>query len=120
MNRIHLKKQFQLRKVKPINLIAIFLVIILIGMYLIFGYIKERIMPSLFNYASLEAKKFSSIIINDAIDKYITDQIDIDNLFLITNDSTGEIKSIDFNTSLINKYLTNATKSIQKNLKYII
>ena len=51
MNRIHLKKQFQLRKVKPINLIAIFLVIILIGMYLIFGYIKERIMPSLFNYA---------------------------------------------------------------------
>ena len=119
MNRIHLKKQFQLRKVKPINLIAIFLVIILIGMYLIFGYIKERIMPSLFYYASLEAKKFSSIIINDAIDKYITDQIDIDNLFLITNDSTGEIKSIDFNTSLINKYLTNATKSIQKNLKYI-
>lgn len=119
MNRIHLKKQFQLRKVKLINLIAIFLVIILIGMYLIFGYIKERIMPSLFNYASLEAKKFSSIIINDAIDKYITDQIDIDNLFLITNDSTGEIKSIDFNTSLINKYLTNATKSIQKNLKYI-
>ena len=119
MNRIHLKKQFQLSKVKPINLIAIFLVIILIGMYLIFGYIKERIMPSLFNYASLEAKKFSSIIINDAIDKYITDQIDIDNLFLITNDSTGEINSIDFNTSLINKYLTNATKSIQKNLKYI-
>ena len=119
MNRIHLKKQFQLRKVKTIYLIAIFLVIILIGMYLIFGYIKERIMPSLFNYASLEAKKFSSIIINDAIDKYITDQIDIDNLFLITNDSTGEINSIDFNTSLINKYLTNATKSIQKNLKYI-
>ena len=76
-------------------------------------------MPTIFKYGSLEAKKFSSIIINDAIDKYITNQIDIDNLFLITNDSSGEIKSIDFNTGLINKYLTNATKSIQKNLKYI-
>ena len=76
-------------------------------------------MPTIFKYGSLEAKKFSSIIINDAIDKYITNQIDMDNLFLITNDSSGEIKSIDFNTSLINKYLTNATKSIQKNLKYI-
>ena len=76
-------------------------------------------MPTIFKYGSLEAKKFSSIIINDAIDKYITNQIDMDNLFLITNDSSGEIKAIDFNTSLINKYLTNATKSIQKNLKYI-
>ena len=76
-------------------------------------------MPSLFEYGSLEAKKFSSIIINDAIDKYITDEIDIENLFYITNDSSGKIKTIDFNTSLINKHLTKATKSIQKNLKYI-
>lgn len=76
-------------------------------------------MPSIFEYGSLEAKKFSSIIINDAIDKYITDEIDTEKLFIITNDSNGEIKTVDFNTSLINKYLTKATKSIQKNLKYI-
>ena len=119
MNRIKLKKQFNIKKIKPINLIALFIVAFAIGMYLIFSYIKGRIMPTIFKYGSLEAKKFSSIIINDAIDKYITNQIDIDNLFLITNDSSGEIKSIDFNTALINKYLTNATKSIQKNLKYI-
>ena len=119
MNRIKLKKQFNIKKIKPINLIALFIVAFAIGMYLIFSYIKGRIMPTIFKYGSLEAKKISSIIINDAIDKYITNQIDIDNLFLITNDSSGEIKSIDFNTALINKYLTNATKSIQKNLKYI-
>ena len=116
MNRIHLKKQF---KIKKINLIAIFILIFLICTYFLFNYIKDRIMPSLFNYASLEAKKFSSIIINDAIDKYITDKMEIDNLFIVTNDDKGEIKSVDFNTGLINKYLTNATKSIQKNLKYI-
>lgn len=118
MNRIKLKKKIK-HKIKPINLIAIFLIIFIIGVYLLFSYIKDRIMPSLFKYASLEAKKFSSIIINDAIDKYITDKINIDNLFIITNDNNGEIKSIDFNTALINKYLTTATKNIQKNLKYI-
>ena len=118
MNRIKLKRKFKIRT-KPINLIALFIIIFVIGIYLLFSYIKGRIMPTIFKYGSLEAKKFSSIIINDAIDKYITNQIDMDNLFLITNDSSGEIKSIDFNTSLINKYLTNATKSIQKNLKYI-
>lgn len=118
MNRIKLKRQFKIR-IKTINLIALFIIIFVIGIYLLFSYIKGRIMPTIFKYGSLEAKKFSSIIINDAIDKYITNQIDMDNLFLITNDSSGEIKAIDFNTSLINKYLTNATKSIQKNLKYI-
>ena len=118
MNKIHLKKSFKLSQIKPINLIAIFVILILIGIYLIFGYIKNKIMPSIFKYGSLEAKKFSSIIINDAIDKYITDTLDVEKLFLITNDN-GEIKSIDFNTALINKHLTKATKSIQQSLKYI-
>ena len=99
---------------KPINIIAIFIVIVLVCLYLIFSYIKNRIMPSLFEYGSLEAKKFSSIIINDAIDKYITDKIDVENLFIVNNNANGEIKSIDFNTSLINKYLTDATKVYKK------
>ena len=119
MNRIRLKRKFKLTKIKPINLIAIFIVAILFGIYFVFGYIKERIMPSIFKYGALEAKKFSSIIINDAIDKYISEKVDIENLFIIASTNEGEITSVDFNTSLINQYLTNATKSIQKNLKYI-
>ena len=119
MNRIHLKRKFKLSKIKPINLITIFIVAILVGIYFIFGYIKGRIMPTIFRYGSLEAKKFSSIIINDALDKYITKKVEIDNLFIVSNNSEGEITSIDFNTALINQYLTNVTKSIQKNLKYI-
>lgn len=118
MNRIHLKRKIKISKIKPINLIAIFIVAFLIGLYFLFGYIKGRIMPTIFKYGSLEAKKFSSIIINDAIDKYITEKVDIEKLFIITN-TEGEITSIDFNTALINKYLTETTKSIQRSLKYI-
>lgn len=76
-------------------------------------------MPTIFRYGFLEAKKFSSIIINDAVDKYITEKVEVDNLFIVSNNSKGEITSIDFNTALINQYLTDTTKSIQKNLKYI-
>ena len=41
MNRIRLKRKIKLSKIKPINLIAIFIVAILVGIYFIFGYIKE-------------------------------------------------------------------------------
>ncbi len=119
MNRIHLKKKFKIPKLKPVNLLAIFLVMLFAGMYLLFSYIKGRIMPTIFRYGSIEAKKFSSIIINEAIDKYITEQVDVENLFIVSTNSDEEITSIDFNTSLINQYLTDTTKSIQQNLKYI-
>ena len=72
MKKIHLK-----RKLKPINIFAVFLLLTLISLYIVFNQIKEKIMPSLFKYGSLEAKKFSSIIINDAIDKYITEKQNI-------------------------------------------
>ena len=119
MNRIRLKKQLKISKTKPINLIAIFIVVILAGLYFLFGYIKGRIMPTIFEYGSQEAKKFSSIIINNSIDKYISEKIDVEHLFIITNNNEGEITSVDFNTALINQYLTDATTSIQQNLKYI-
>ena len=116
MNKIHLKKQ---KKLKIINLIAILIISLIISIILIFSYIKKQIMPSIYKYGTIEAKKFSSIIINDAIDKYISKQIDIDKLFKITYDKNNEIKDITLNTNIINSYLTKATKSIQRNLKYI-
>ena len=119
MNKIHLKKSKKLLHVKLINLIAFFIILFLIFVYFIFCYIKKAIMPSIFKYGSIEAKKFSSIIVNDAVDKYISKQIDVDKIFNIVYDKNNEIKSIDLNTNLVNSYLVQATKSIQKNLKYI-
>ena len=71
------------------------------------------------NYASMEAKKISSIVINDAVDKNITAEIETDKLFTITKENNGDIKSIDFNSALVNKFLTKATKAIQNDLKGI-
>ena len=68
-------------------------------------------------YATLEAQKLSSIIINKAISKHITEKVNSDELFEITKDSNGEIRSIDYNTAIINKFLTETTNSVQINLK---
>lgn len=71
------------------------------------------------NYAEMEAKKLSSIVINKAISKHITERINGEDLFEITKDSNGEIRSIDFNTTLVNKFLTETTNSVQMNLRNI-
>ena len=71
------------------------------------------------NYAEMELKKFSTLVINKAISKQLSDDMDITELFLITKDSTGEIKTIDFNPLIVNKLLTLITNTVQLNLKKI-
>ena len=73
----------------------------------------------LFKYAEIETKKFSNLIINNAISKTITDKITPDEIFKITTDKNDEIKTIDFNTPKINEYLTKATKNIQEDIQNI-
>ena len=116
MKRIKLKKKI---KIKKINILIIAIIIILIGIVFTFNFINKKISTVIMNYATLEAKKLSSIIINKAISKHITEKINPDDLFTITQDSKGEIKSIDFNSSEVNRFLTETTNSVQINLRNI-
>lgn len=71
------------------------------------------------NYATLESQKLSSIIINKAISKHITEKITAEDMFTITRDNSGEIRAIDFNAPIVNKFLTETTNSVQINLRNI-
>ena len=108
MKRIKLKRRI---KIKKINILILAIIIILIGVVLTFNFINKKVSTVIMNYATLEAKKLSSIIINKAISKHITEKIDPDDLFTITQDSNGEIKSIDFNSSEVNRFLTEIANS---------
>ena len=92
---------------------------ILIVSLLVIRLIGKKVSPSLFKYAEVEVKKFSNLIINDAVNKVVTDKKIVNDIFIISDDKNGEIKSIDFNTPMINKYLTEATKNIQKDIENI-
>ncbi len=116
MKRIKLKRKL---KIKKLNILLFSIILIFIGIIMIFSFVNKKVSTVIMDYASLEAQKLSSIIINKAVSKHITEQVEPEDLFTITQDSNGEIKSIDFNSSTVNKFLTETTNSIQINLRNI-
>lgn len=72
------------------------------------------------NYAETEIKRFSNLVINRVINEVINDDLDLNELLIITKDSTNEIKMIDFNPIVVNQLLTVITTNVQKNLKNIV
>lgn len=119
MRRMRLKRKVYLFKRNKSNILVIVIVGIILCVYFLLRFINTKVSPVLFDYAELEARKLASIIINNAISKNVTQNINIDELFIITKDSENEIKTIDFNPITVNKLLTDVTKSVQINLKYI-
>jgi len=89
----------------------------LIAVCSIFSIINKKVSPVLLNYAELEAKRLASVIINSAINKEVSKNINLDKLFIIAKDSKGEIITIDFNPIEVNQILVATTELIQNSLK---
>lgn len=106
-------------KMKKSSILIFVIILLIIFIFIIFNFINTKVTPVLMDYAELELKKFSTLIINKAISKQISDDMDISELFLITKDSNGEIKTIDFNPLIVNKLLTLITNTVHLNLKKI-
>lgn len=115
--RIRLKKKFIFFKKKS-NIFIFIIIFLIIMIILCFDYINAKVNPILLDYGEMEARKIASIIINDAIKKNVTDNIDVDELFLISYEN-NEVKTIDFNPITVNKILTETTLIVQNNLKYL-
>jgi len=120
MRKMRLRKKYYLfKKGQRSKVIIIVAIVLFISIFMVLKLINKKVNPVLLDYAELESRKLASIIINNAIAKNVTENINIDELFLITRDSNGEIKTIDFNPITVNKILTQTTNSVQVNLKYI-
>lgn len=111
MRKIKLKK-----RIKKLKIIVIIIFISFVCSIYLIELTNKKIAPQVFDYAEIEAKKISNIIINDAISKTIAQKSTPDSIFETKEDSSGEIKAIDFNTININKYLSETTKYIQQDL----
>lgn len=122
-NRIRLRKKIILFKRndkiknKTKNFIIFTIIGLIIAIILIFRFIDKKVSPVLLNYAELEIRKVASVVINSAINKEISKSINLDELFIISKDSNGEINTIDFNPIEVNQILVNTTEIIQNNLK---
>lgn len=121
MARIRLRKKYVLKRKNMSKLNKIILVIIafVISLFLLFQFLQYKVLPILMNYAELEVRKLAGIVINKAMTKHLTEDLGIDDLFIITKNDDGEIKTIDFNPVIVNKILTLTTNTVHINLRYI-
>lgn len=120
MKRLKLRRKVYIfKKNSKAKLFVFILLGLIICVWFSLRFMNAKVNPVLLDYAELESRKLASIVINNAIAKNVTENIDIDELFIITRDSENEIKTIDFNPITVNKILTKVTNSVQTNLRYI-
>lgn len=112
--RIHLKKKR--KKISKFNLIILLLIFLILGVFFSFRWISKKVSPTLLEYAELQAGKIATYIIRQAVNSEVTNEMSIDDLFLITKDSTDNIKTIDFNPLEVNRLLSKVTETVNDNL----
>lgn len=108
-----------MRKKAIFNKFIIITIIILFLVTINLKILNNKIMPKLLKYAEQESYKIGTLIINDAISKKVVEDLNVDDMFIITYDKKGEIVSIDFDTVIVNKVLTQATRQVELSLKYL-
>ena len=117
--RLHLRKKLTLfkKKNRVHGILMIAVVLVFISVFGIIKFIGSRVSPIILSYAESEARKIATVMINSAVSQKISDNLNVDSLFIMTKDSKGEISTIDFVPAEVNKVLTEITEVIQNNLK---
>lgn len=91
------------------------LILVVITTFFLLKIVSKKMNPIILRYATIEAKRFTTALINSAVDKNIINEID-NNLFTITKNKEGEIQLIDFNGKEVNRLLNLISEKIEKNL----
>ncbi|MFC3886682.1 sporulation protein YunB [Bacillus songklensis] len=79
--------------------------------------INKGIEPTLMSYAETQTKRIASLVISKAINKKVAEELDGDELITIETDEKGEIATIDVNTAIVNRVLSQTIHLVQANLK---
>jgi len=116
--RMRLKK-YKNKKNKIANRILFVVILLIISIIYAFKIFNEKALPQFISYSEIETKKIVSNIISNTITEEITNNINMDDLFITLKDSNGDIQSIDFNSSEVNKILVKSSKSVEQNLRYL-
>ena len=77
--------------------------------------IGEELNPILARYVNIEANRFANNIVNSTVNETIVKNNN-DDLFIISQNSQGEIEMLDYNTQKVNKLLLEITNKIQNKL----
>lgn len=113
MRRLIKRRKFSFKKR---NIFVIVLLLILFNTFLTFNVIKKEVTPILVNYTESEITKLVTFIIKDAIKKHISKEEIMNDIIKPLYNDSGNISSLDFNTSKINMTIQLLTSSIESDL----
>lgn len=116
MKRMHFKKK---RKNKAINIIILLIILLSISVIYLLKIFNKKVIPQLLSYSEIETKKIVSSIINATVIENISKNTYEEDLFKTTKTSDNSIKSVDFDSSKVTKLLSDTSKLIDQNIRYI-
>lgn len=110
--KIHLKKKYLIGKKNRGNLLVAVVLLFILSLFFAFRWINKKVTPILMEYAELQVGRMATQVIRQAVSTEVTDKISIDDLFLITRDSNGDIKTIDLNPIHVNRMTGLVTEKV--------
>lgn len=114
--KMKLKKN---KKVKVSTIISILLLLVMIGSYFFVMYVNKQILPVLMNQAEVDAKKMALTVMENSVNDDVLNVLKEEDIFIVSNNSDGEVSNIDFNPVVVNKVLNATVKVVNENLKKI-
>lgn len=115
---MHLKRRKK-KKNKTLNIIIVILILLFVFILYLLRLFNQKALPQLIEYSKMETSKIVSSIISSTVVEEIANNTKMEDLLITLKDNEGNIKSIDFNSSEVNKILVNASRLIDKNLRYL-
>ncbi len=106
-------------KKRKITLVIIILLIIIILSLILVRIISNTVAPRVMDYSISEMKRVASIIINRSINSELLNQIDMNNLFIITKGDNDEVMTISLDSIIVNKITDSISDACEDNLRLI-
>lgn len=101
------------------NIILKIIMIVIISVFVSFKVINifsKKVTPYYMDNACEEVKKLIVFVVNNSINEEVINKIDEEELFNITKNNDGEIILIEYNSKVVNNYLTLVVRTISNNL----
>lgn len=105
-----------MKQIKFENKFFLIIVIILCIVIYLLKKINDIANPILLEFVTKDSYNIVNKIVNNSINKVIEDNFDVDELFLLSNDSYGKIVSIDFDSVMLNKIVSLVSLEIEKQI----
>ena len=102
--------------------ISFFVIIVFIIIFIAIVCIKvinDKITPLVMNYSIGEMKRITSVIINRSINSDILDKNDMNNMFIMTKDDSGNVSTISLDSIVVNRINDNISDVCEDNLRLI-